>query len=162
MSLRHNTIKTMILGYKGSIYLVASTHLSLASTPRDLHDDVTCTTRSHSSTNLEARLRNSNLTYFHAKQVARSRCVSRVDLLSSVLWRNRQIEVHLVLRLKQKKRHGDFEAQIIKPEIPILRPKSENMSNLVLMSNQVIRSPCLLMHDTDHTRHHLISQSSGH
>jgi hypothetical protein len=42
------------------------------------------------------------------------------------LWRNRQTEVHLVLRSKSINRRGDFEVQIIKPELPILRPKPEN------------------------------------
>jgi hypothetical protein len=42
------------------------------------------------------------------------------------LWRNRQTEAHLVLRPKQKNRHGDFEVQITKPELPVLRPKPEN------------------------------------
>jgi hypothetical protein len=42
------------------------------------------------------------------------------------LWRNRQTEVHLVLRPKPRNRRGDFEAQIIKPELPVLRPKPEN------------------------------------
>jgi hypothetical protein len=32
----------------------------------------------------------------------------------------------LVLRPKPKNRHGDFEAQITKPELPVLRPQLEN------------------------------------
>jgi hypothetical protein len=32
----------------------------------------------------------------------------------------------LVLRPKPKNRRGDFEAQIIKPELPVLRLKQEN------------------------------------
>jgi hypothetical protein len=39
------------------------------------------------------------------------------------LWRNRQTEAHLVLRPKPRNRHGDFEAQITKPTLPVLRPK---------------------------------------
>jgi hypothetical protein len=44
----------------------------------------------------------------------------------SVLWHNRQTESRLVLRPKQRNRRGDFEAQITKPELPVLRPKSGN------------------------------------
>jgi hypothetical protein len=40
--------------------------------------------------------------------------VSRADLPPSVLWRNRQTEVCLVLRPKPRNRRGDFETQIIK------------------------------------------------
>jgi hypothetical protein len=43
-----------------------------------------------------------------------------------VLWRNRQTEVHLVLRHKPRNHRGDFEAQITKPQIPVLRSKPEN------------------------------------
>jgi hypothetical protein len=32
----------------------------------------------------------------------------------------------LVLRPKTRNYHGDFEAQITKPELPVLRPKPEN------------------------------------
>jgi hypothetical protein len=42
------------------------------------------------------------------------------------LWRNQQIEACLVLRPKPRNRHGDFDAQITKPELPILRPKPGN------------------------------------
>jgi hypothetical protein len=42
------------------------------------------------------------------------------------LWRNRQTEVRLVLRPKPRNRRGDFEAQITKPELPVLRPKPKN------------------------------------
>jgi hypothetical protein len=42
------------------------------------------------------------------------------------LWRNRQTEAHLVLRSIPRNRHGDFEAQITKPELPVLRPKPRN------------------------------------
>jgi hypothetical protein len=37
--------------------------------------------------------------------------VSHADLPPSVLWRNRQTEVWLVLRPKPRNRRGDFEAQ---------------------------------------------------
>jgi hypothetical protein len=52
--------------------------------------------------------------------------VFHADLPPSVLWRNRQIEAHLVLRPKSRNRRSDFEAQITKPELPVLRPKPEN------------------------------------
>jgi hypothetical protein len=38
------------------------------------------------------------------------------------LWRNRQTEAHLVLRPKPRNCRGDFEAQITKPKLPVLRP----------------------------------------
>jgi hypothetical protein len=43
-----------------------------------------------------------------------------------VLWRNRQTEAYLVLRPKPRNRRGDFDAQITKPELPILRLKPGN------------------------------------
>jgi hypothetical protein len=52
--------------------------------------------------------------------------VSCANLPPSVLWRNRQTEAHLVLRPKPRNRRGNFEAQITKPELPILRPKPRN------------------------------------
>jgi hypothetical protein len=52
--------------------------------------------------------------------------MSHADLTPSVLWHNRQIKVHLVLRPKSRNRHDDFEAQITKPKLPVLRPKPEN------------------------------------
>jgi hypothetical protein len=52
--------------------------------------------------------------------------MSRADLPPSILWRNRQTEVHLVLRSKPRNRRSDFEAQITKPELSVLRPKPEN------------------------------------
>jgi hypothetical protein len=52
--------------------------------------------------------------------------VSRADLSPLVLWRNRQIKAHLVLRPKPKNHRGDFEVQITKLELPVLRPKPEN------------------------------------
>jgi hypothetical protein len=42
------------------------------------------------------------------------------------LWRNRQTEAHLVLRPKPRNRRGDFEAQITKSKLPVLRPKPGN------------------------------------
>jgi hypothetical protein len=52
--------------------------------------------------------------------------VSRADLPPLVLWRNWQTEAHLVLRPKPRNRRDDFEAQISKPKLPVLRPKSRN------------------------------------
>jgi hypothetical protein len=54
--------------------------------------------------------------------------VSRADLPLSVLWRNRQTEACLVLRPKPRNRRDDFEDQITKTELPILRPKLGNPS----------------------------------
>jgi hypothetical protein len=45
------------------------------------------------------------------------------------LWHNQQTEACLVLRPKSRSRRGDFEAQITKPELPVLRPKPRNPSN---------------------------------
>jgi hypothetical protein len=42
------------------------------------------------------------------------------------LWRNRQTEAHLILMHKPRNRRSDFEAQITKPELPVLRSKPEN------------------------------------
>jgi hypothetical protein len=36
---------------------------------------------------------------------------------------------------KSRNRRGDFETQITKPELPVLRPKQENLSTLILMLN---------------------------
>jgi hypothetical protein len=52
--------------------------------------------------------------------------VSRIDHTPLVLWHNRQTEAHLFFRPKPRNHHGDFEAQITKPELPVLRPKSGN------------------------------------
>jgi hypothetical protein len=41
-----------------------------------------------------------------------------------VLWRNQQTEACMVLRPKPRNRRGDFEAQITKPDLTVLRPKS--------------------------------------
>jgi hypothetical protein len=56
--------------------------------------------------------------------------VSRTDLHPSVLWHNRQTKAYLVLRLKPRNRCGDFEAQITKLELPVLRIKPGNPSHL--------------------------------
>jgi hypothetical protein len=42
------------------------------------------------------------------------------------LWRNRQTEACLILRPKLRNRHSNFDAQITKPYMPVLRPKPEN------------------------------------
>jgi hypothetical protein len=42
------------------------------------------------------------------------------------LWRNRQTEAHLVLSPKPRNRRGDFEAQITKLKLLVLRSKPEN------------------------------------
>jgi hypothetical protein len=49
--------------------------------------------------------------------------VSRADLHPSVLRRNRQTEAHLILRPKPRNRRDNFESQITKPKLPVLRPK---------------------------------------
>jgi hypothetical protein len=54
--------------------------------------------------------------------------MSHTDIPPSVLWRNRQTEAHLVLRPKPRNRRGDFEAQIIKSKLSVLRPKPGNPS----------------------------------
>jgi hypothetical protein len=88
--------------------------------------------------------------------------VSRVDLLQLILWSNRQTEVCLILRHKPRNRRSDFEAQITKPELLVLRPRPGNPSTLVLRLNQEICAPHLLVHGADHTQRHPISRSSGH
>jgi hypothetical protein len=42
------------------------------------------------------------------------------------LWRNQQTEAHLILRTKPRNCRDNFEAQITKSELPVLRPKSVN------------------------------------
>jgi hypothetical protein len=96
------------------------------------------------------------------KQAARSQHVSRIVLLPSVLWHKRQTVARLILRLKPRNCHGDFEAQITKPQLPVLRPKTGNPSTLVLRLNQKICTPRLLVHGTDRTRCHPTSRSSDH
>jgi hypothetical protein len=90
------------------------------------HDDATCTTCHRVSANLEVRLGIPNQTCFHVKQAARSRRVSRADHPPSILWRDRQTEARLILRHKLRNCHGDFETQITKPELSVLRPKLGN------------------------------------
>jgi hypothetical protein len=141
---------------------VASTRSSLASSRRNLSDDATCTTRHRASTSLEARLGNPSPNCFLVKQAARSWHVSHTDLPLSVLWRNRQTKTRLILRPKLRNHRGDFEAQITKPELPVLRPKPGNPTTLVLRLNQEIHAPHLHVHGTDHTQHHPTSRSSGH
>jgi hypothetical protein len=97
---------------------------------RNLRDGAACTTRRRASASLHARLGNPSKTCFHAKQAARSRCVSRADLPPSVLWHNPQTKVQLILRHKLRNRCGNFEAQITKPELPVLRPKPGNLYHL--------------------------------
>jgi hypothetical protein len=88
--------------------------------------------------------------------------MSHVVLLPSVLWHNQQIVAHLILRPKERNRCGDFDAQITKSKLPVLRHKSGNPSTLVLRLNQEICAPRLLMHGTNRTQHHPTSRSSGH
>jgi hypothetical protein len=126
MPLATNTIKTAKVGWKGPTYPIVSTHPSSASSQRNVHGGATCTTRRHASASLEARLRKPSSTSFHPNQAARSRRVSRVNLPPSGLLRNRQTEVHLILMPKPINRCGDFDAQITKPRLPVLRPKSGN------------------------------------
>jgi hypothetical protein len=52
--------------------------------------------------------------------------VSHADIAPSVLWRNRQTEVCLVLRPKTRNHRDNFEAQITKQELPVLRHKLKN------------------------------------
>jgi hypothetical protein len=105
---------------------VASTRSSSTCLRCNLCDGAPCSTHHHAPASLQARLRNPSQTCFHTKQAARSRCVSRADPPPSVFWRNRQTEAQLVLRPKPRNRRGDFEAQITKPELPVLRPKQGN------------------------------------
>jgi hypothetical protein len=105
---------------------------------------------------------NPNSTCFQARQAARSRHVSHAVLLPSILWRNRQTIAHLILRPKLKNCLGDFEAQITKLELPVLRPKPRSPSTLILRPNQETRAPHLFMHSVDRKRHHPTSRSSDH
>jgi hypothetical protein len=130
-----NTQKMVILGKKVLTQPIASTSLSSASLPRDLHDGTMCTTRCRVSISFQARLGNYSATYFQVKQGARSRCMSHTILPLSILWRNRQSEALLVLRPKPRNCHSDFEAQITKLELPVLRPKPENQEPPVLRPN---------------------------
>jgi hypothetical protein len=131
-----NKKKTVKQGLQGPTQPVVSTRPSSACLRRNLHDGAMCPTHRRASTSLQARLRNFSETCFHAKQAARSQRVSRADLPPSVLWRNRQTKACLVLRLNPRNRRGDFEAQIIKPELPVLRPSWRKPSQQVLRPNR--------------------------
>jgi hypothetical protein len=134
---------------------VTSTRPSSACLRRNLRDGVTCTTRRRASASLQARLENPSQTCFHAKRAARSPCVSRADLPTSILWRNRHIKACLVLRLKPRNHRDDFKTQITKPELPVLRPNRKTLHHLgfeaqprnpppVLRPNQEKPSPPVL------------------
>jgi hypothetical protein len=47
--------------------------------------------------------------------------MSHADFHPSVFLRNRQIDAHFIMRPKPRNCRGDFEAQITKPELPVLR-----------------------------------------
>jgi hypothetical protein len=126
MSIGPNTLKTANVGSQGPMQPVALTRPSSSCLQCNLRDGATCTTHRRASASLQARLENPSQTCFHVKQAARSRRVSYTDLPPSILWCNRQIETCLVLRLKPKNHRGDFEAQITKLELPVLRPKPGN------------------------------------
>jgi hypothetical protein len=82
-------------------------------------------------------------TVIFMNSTARSRRVSHAVLSPSVLWRNRQTEVCMVLRPKPRNHRTDFEAQITKPELPVLRPKPKNPMPPVLRPNR--RKPSTLV-----------------
>jgi hypothetical protein len=126
MPLRSNRKKTVKQGSQGLTQPVVSTRPSSARLRCNLRDGTTCTTRRRAFTSLQTRLKNPSQICFHVKQAARSRHVSRADLPLSILWRNRQTEVCLVLRTKPRNHRGDFEAQITKPDMPVLRSKPRN------------------------------------
>jgi hypothetical protein len=105
---------------------IVLTRPSLTCLRRNLHDGATCTTRRCTSASLHARLGNPSQTCFHTKQAARSQRVNRADLPPLILWRNRQIKACLVLKPKLRNRRGDFDAQITKSELPVLRSKPGN------------------------------------
>jgi hypothetical protein len=92
---------------------------------------------------LEAKLRNLSLSCFQAKQAARSHRVFRaISIIPSVLWHNQQTIAHLVLKSKPRNSRGDFDAQITKPYLPILRTKPRNPKPPVLRPNR--EKPALL------------------
>jgi hypothetical protein len=65
---------------------IASTRPSLIRSSRDLRNGAMWTTRRRASASVEARLGNPSLTYFHMKQVTRSRRVPHVIfILPSIL-----------------------------------------------------------------------------
>jgi hypothetical protein len=49
----------------------------------------------------------------------------------------------MVLRHKPRNHHGDFEAQITKPELPVLRPKSGKPHHLGFEAKPRNRPPVL-------------------
>jgi hypothetical protein len=100
------------------------------------------------------KLRNASPTCFTVKQAARSLCMSHIVLLLLDLWCNWKIITRLVLRPKPKNRCGDFEAQITKLKLRVLRPKLRNPSTLVLRLNQETRAPRFLMHGVERTQRH--------
>jgi hypothetical protein len=61
--------------------------------------------------------------------------VSHVVLPLSVLWRNRQTKVCLIFSPKPRNRHSDFEAQITKLELSVLRLKPKKTVRVVLSPN---------------------------
>jgi hypothetical protein len=105
---------------------IASTRPSSSSTRCNLCDDATCTVHRHTSGSFEARLENPRMIFFAPKQAAKSQHVSHTVPFLSVLWCNLQIESRLVLRSKPRNRRGNFEAQITKLKLSVLRPKSKN------------------------------------
>jgi hypothetical protein len=152
-------LKTAKVGWQGPTQPIASIHPSSTCLRHNLCDGATCTTHRRAFASLQARLGNPSQNCFHVKQAARSQHASHVDLPSLILWRNQQTEAYLVLRLKPRNRRGDFEAQITKPKLlvlrsklktlhhlsfeaqlrnppPVLRPNREKPSPLVLMPNQ--------------------------
>jgi hypothetical protein len=126
MLLTPNTLEIMILGYKGLTQPATSTRPSSASSRCHLRDDAMCTTRSRASDSLKTRLENPSVTCFQPKQAIRTRHMSRAILPPSVLWCNRQIKACLILSPKPRNYRGDFDTQITKPQLPVLRPKPGN------------------------------------
>jgi hypothetical protein len=63
---------------------------------------------------------------------------------------------------KSRNRRSDFELQITKPKLLVLRLNPKNLSTLVLRLNQETCTPRLHVHNADRTRHHLTSRSSSH
>jgi hypothetical protein len=90
-----------------------SSQPSFASPPRDLHDDATCTTRSRSFTNFEAKLENPSPTCFTTKKATGCRLVSPHHL-------------HPLI---------DFEAQTDKPHTNWFWGPNQETVAVVLRSN---------------------------
>jgi hypothetical protein len=53
--------------------------------------------------------------------------VSHADLHSSILWRNRQTEAHLILRHKPRNHRGDFDIQIKKTVAVGFEPQTRKL-----------------------------------